>query len=591
MSFDANFLEEIRNRVSLHSVVARKVKLAKRGRDYLGLCPFHNEKTPSFTVRDDKGFYHCFGCGAHGDVISFEMQANGLSFMEAIESLAKEAGLEVPKQTLESKEKTRKITDLYEVMEKACLFFEKQLEMSNGSEGLRYLKKRGLSEKIIKNFRLGYAPHGNALRKFFADENIDIKQGIDCGLILISDRDGNPFDYFRNRVMFPIMDIKGRIIAFGGRVMDDSQPKYLNSPDTALFSKGRVLYSLNKARDGIVATKNAVICEGYMDVIALHNSGISNAVAPLGTALTEEQMMLLWRFCSEPTVCFDGDEAGQRAMLRATDRALPILKVGNSLKFVTLPEGEDPDDFVKVRGKDAFLRLLEEAIPLFEVVWGKLTKERKVKTPEQKALLEQDIINETNLIKDSLVKSNYLRELKNKFFENYIKNSRTKQKAAPSFKGKGILPEQIDTRNLISLAVLYPKAALRWLERFSAIKPIDVSLIKMMPSLVEALSSLNLEEDETLEKRLIEQGFSEALSLMAVDISIYKKKFKDVSQDYIAEEIKKGLDSIEENLINKEREQLAALLSSKEEKITRDDYERFLALHNEKERLQNKDSN
>jgi DNA primase len=339
MAFPPGFLDELRNRISLSGLVGRRIKLIRRGREFAGLCPFHHEKTPSFYVVEDKSFFHCFGCGAHGDVIGFVMRADNLDFIEAVEKLAGEAGLPVPQATSQERERAQRQKTLLEAMEAAAAFYETRLWASAGNRARQYLLGRGLDPETIRRFRLGWAPDERQfLRRALAADFPDALL-IEAGLARCPE-EGEPFDYFRSRVIFPIGDRAGRVIAFGGRVLGDGQPKYLNSPDSALFEKGRVLYGWSAARaaaarDDGAAGPGAIVTEGYMDVIALHRAGFATAVAPLGTALTEFQLHELWRLAPEPTLCFDGDAAGQRAAARALRRALPFLKPGRSLRFVT----------------------------------------------------------------------------------------------------------------------------------------------------------------------------------------------------------------------------------------------------------------
>ncbi|MCH7807554.1 MAG: DNA primase, partial [Proteobacteria bacterium] len=348
MAYPNEFLDEIRARTSLESVISRKVKLTKRGRELLGLCPFHNEKTPSFTVVEEKGFYHCFGCGAHGDVIRFVMDQEGLHFHEAIEKLAAGAGLPLPKFSAEDLEAEKKRTSLYDVMARALDWFIAQLNTDQGKAARNYLKQRGLSQDIIQRFSLGFAPaRKTALKEALQARNIKHEELIACGLLIEPEDKSDTFDRFRNRLMFPILDARGRTIAFGGRALDEAPAKYLNSPETVLFHKGKVLYNHAGARKAAVEAGEVIVVEGYMDVIALAQAGFENTVAPLGTALTEDQLYLLWRLAPEPVLCFDGDPAGLKAATRAMERALPLLRAGRSLKFAMLPEGDDPDTLVR----------------------------------------------------------------------------------------------------------------------------------------------------------------------------------------------------------------------------------------------------
>ena len=376
------FCDELRAKISIVDVVASKVKLVRKGREYQACCPFHNEKTPSFTVNEAKGFYHCFGCGAHGDIIKFEMDANGLTFIEAVEKLAHKVGMQVPKLSKESKENQEKRASAYDIMEIAAKYFEKILRLPEGREALNYLYARGFDDGIITKFRLGYAPSNNGLKALLASRGVEEKEMAELGLIAIpEEKSRSSHDFFRNRVMIPIMDKKSKVIAFGGRVMDGSQPKYLNSPETPVFNKRRILYNMNYARDSGFDAKTLIICEGYMDVIAMDKYGIGYAVAPLGTALTEDQIMEAWKIVNEPICCFDGDMAGKRAAVRSVDRVLPILKPGYSLQYAFLPDKMDPDEFLKSKGKDEFLKTLSDTTALKDLLWNKTLDGKKIETP------------------------------------------------------------------------------------------------------------------------------------------------------------------------------------------------------------------
>jgi DNA primase len=391
MSFTPQFLDELRQRLSLAAVIARRVKLQRRGRESTGLCPFHNEKTPSFTVSDDKGFFHCFGCGAHGDVIGFVMRSEGLGFPEAVERLAREAGLPIPDSSPEERDRAQRQATLVSALETAAAWYEQQLKTPAGRAAFDYLRQRGLTEATISRFRLGYAPEGRtALRDALARAGVPLELAIEAGLVGKGE-DGNLFDRMRGRVIFPITDRRGRVIAFGGRILGEGQPKYLNSPETPLFHKGRTLYGLAQALRPAKDAGEVIVAEGYMDVIALAQAGFPQAVAPLGTALTEEQMGELWRLALEPTLCFDGDSAGERAAARAADRALPLIQPGQSLRFALLPAGEDPDTLILAEGPGAMRQILDEALPLAEILWRGALAGRTLDTPERRAGLRQDI--------------------------------------------------------------------------------------------------------------------------------------------------------------------------------------------------------
>lgn len=419
MAFPPQFLEELRSRVNLASLIGRKVRLVKRGREYSGLCPFHNEKSPSFTVNEEKGFYHCFGCGAHGDAVSFEMQAGHLSFPEAVERLATEVGLEPPKATPQEREKARRQATLYDVVEAACIFFEQALRQPGGRAGLDYLARRGLDEATIARFRLGWSPDSRDALKAALLPQFGEPALIEAGLLIRPESGGAAYDRFRGRVVFPITDRRGRVVAFGGRILGDGQPKYLNSPDTPLFHKGRLLYGLAQARHAAADAKTVVAVEGYMDVIALHKAGIPYAVAPLGTALTEQQIEELWKIAEEPILCFDGDNAGQRAAGRAAVRTLPLLRPGHSLRFATVPAPEDPDSLIKSGGVAAMQAVLDRAEPLSEVLWRGQLAGRAIDTPERRAGLEKEIKETTDVIADPAVRRQYQQLFKDRLYQAF----------------------------------------------------------------------------------------------------------------------------------------------------------------------------
>ncbi|HIC30235.1 MAG TPA: DNA primase [Rhodospirillales bacterium] len=409
MAFSDQFLEDLRARAGLADVIGRRVKLTKKGREHLGLCPFHKEKTPSFTVNEDKGFYHCFGCGEHGSVFDFVMATEGLNFPEAVEKLAGEAGMEVPQDSPEERQRQEQRQTLYDVTEKAARFFQHQLLSPAGKQAHDYLKGRGLTDETIKRFRLGFAPDGrNVLKQALAGDGIEDARMIATGMLIQpDDKNRDNYDRFRGRVMFPITDTRERVIAFGGRILGDGEPKYLNSPETSLFHKGRVLYGLKQASGPARKAGSIIVTEGYTDVIALSQAGLTNVVAPLGTALTEDQIKLLWRIVPEPVLCFDGDAAGQKAAARAAERALPLLASGYGLRFAMLPDGEDPDSLIKSGGTPAMSQVLEAALPLSEVLWRMETGGRIPKTPEQRAALQKRLKEYARQITDSTLRGHF----------------------------------------------------------------------------------------------------------------------------------------------------------------------------------------
>ena len=413
MRYPPHILEEIRARLPASDVVGRRVRLKKAGREWRGLSPFNAEKSPSFYVNDQKQFYHCFSSGKHGDVFTFLMETEGLSFPEAVERLAGEAGVTLPAPSTDTREMETKRRGAFEVMELAAAFFEEQLRGRLGTQARTYLDGRGLAPEIRARFRLGYATSDRyGLRDHLAGKDVDKEPMAELGLLVSGDDVAVPFDKFRDRIIFPITDSRGRVIAFGGRAMQaDAKAKYLNSPETPLFHKGQVLYNLHGARKAAHDRGTIIAVEGYVDVIAMTMAGHANVVAPMGTALTEEQLALLWRHADEPILCFDGDSAGQRAALRAIETALPSLEPGRSLRFALLPEGQDPDDLLRSGGSAAIDKVLDGARPLVDVLWSRAVEAAPVDTPERRAGLAKSVRAMVAGIRDETVRRFYRDEI------------------------------------------------------------------------------------------------------------------------------------------------------------------------------------
>ncbi len=417
MRFSEDFLREIKARVRLSDVVGRSVRLKKQGREFSGLSPFNKEKSASFFVNDQKGFYHCFSSGKHGDAIDFLMEVERLSFPEAVQRLAEAAGVPVPEETAAAPDPAKKsrFESMLKALEDAARFFEAELRRQKGAEARAYLAKRQLPEADWGLFRLGWAPNSrHGLRDHLAQAGHARDIMVEAGLLIAPEDGGEPYDRFRGRIMFPICDPRGRLVAFGGRTLDPNErAKYLNSPETPLFEKGRLLYRFPEARKAAGADKNAriVIAEGYMDVIALERAGIP-AVAPLGTALTEDQLALLWRVSPEPVLCFDGDAAGQRAAFRAIDRALPKVAPGRTLRFAALPDKLDPDDLIRDRGAGAMLEVLDQAAPMSEMLWRRELEREPLDTPERRAGLRMRLRAAVKEIADPDVRQAYIQDIK-----------------------------------------------------------------------------------------------------------------------------------------------------------------------------------
>ncbi|TNM63122.1 DNA primase [Aliirhizobium smilacinae] len=427
MRFSNTFLDEIRDRVLISTVIGRRVTWDRRKTnvsrgDYWACCPFHGEKSPSFHCEDRKGRYHCFGCGVSGDHFRFLTDLEGLNFPEAVQQIADLAGIAMPQPDPQMEKREKERTSLQDVMEMATQYFQDQLQSANGAKARAYLRDRGLTGRTIETFRLGYAPESrNALKEYLAGKNVPREQIEACGLVRHGPDIPVSYDYFRDRIMFPILSSRDKVIAFGGRAMaPDAMAKYMNSPDTELFHKGQVLYNFSRARRAAQAAGDKrqsgtlIAVEGYMDVIALYQAGVENAVAPLGTALTDNQLDLLWKVTPQPVLCFDGDGAGIRAANRAADLALPAIKPGRSVSFALLPDGKDPDDLVKNEGRAPFDRVLSEARPLVDMVWQRETAGSVFDTPERRAELDARLKQIVSVIADESVRYHYQQDIRNR---------------------------------------------------------------------------------------------------------------------------------------------------------------------------------
>ena len=530
MSFSPQFLDELRARIGLADTIARKVKLTRRGREFSGLCPFHGEKTPSFTVNEDKGFYHCFGCGAHGDVIGFVMRADNLSFPEAVERLAEQAGLAVPASSPEERQRAQEAVSLYAVTEEACAHFARELAGARGRAARDYLARRGLDETAVARFRLGYAPDSRtALKTALMGGGVTESLLVTAGLLIVPE-DGRPsYDRFRGRVVFPIFDRRGRPIAFGGRVLGEGEPKYLNSPDTPLFQKGQVLYGWAHALKAARETGTLVVTEGYMDVIALTAAGIP-AMAPLGTALTESQILALWRVVPEPVLCFDGDAAGARAAARAAERALPLLRPGLSFRFVALPRGEDPDSLVRARGARGMESLLATAAPLAEVIWNLEVRGRPVDTPERRALIEKRLMERARAIADRGVQEHYLREFRARLraaFADFSPVAGTRRRARPGADtGRARLASdplmagaegsaEARERVLVATVLNHPEILAEVAEELSGAEIGNHELDSLRQAILEIAATGGVPGAEALAQALAERGFRRTVEALS----------------------------------------------------------------------------
>ena len=530
MSFPADFLDELRSRIRISEVVGRKLKLIRRGREFLALCPFHNDSKPSLSVVDEKNFYHCFACGAHGDIIKFTMETEGLNFIESVDKLADLAGLEVPKQDPIERAKEARRRTLREVLEEVTIYFEEFLRKAPSKAGLDYLKERGLSDKTIKSFRLGLAPADS--KTFRIDmQGRGIQENLleETGLIKKSAGSSSTYDYFRGRLIFPISDRRGQIIGFGGRTLNNQEPKYLNSPETSLFQKGRILYQGRMTREVAHKTDQVIVVEGYMDVISLAEAGIGNAVAPLGTALTEDQIRELWKFSTEPTICFDGDSAGIRAAARAADRLLPILEPGLSARFASLPVGEDPDDVIRRGGINKFRELLGSSIGLSDFFWETEKSDRLLDTPERQAAFFKRIRKRVGEIKNQNVREAYkdLIEAKISNFRTIMRmnNSRSEGHHYHNLRPKSYEPIRSSIRNkaarvnitqtmemrqkqaILAVFLVHPSLVEDFGEALGYLELGDPFLDKLRLDILDIHSDGESVNSQYLKKRLLERGY------------------------------------------------------------------------------------
>jgi DNA primase len=517
MAFPPGFLDELRSRISLSGLVSRRVKLERRGREFAGLCPFHHEKTPSFYVVDDKDFFHCFGCGAHGDAIGFVMRAENLDFLEAVERLAAEAGVAVPQSTPEEQKKAQRQKTLLETLEAASAFYEARLWSPAGQSARDYLKARGLDTDTIRRFRLGWASDDRQALRRALEGDYSEPLLVEAGLLHCRE-DGEPFDYFRSRLIFPIGDRAGRTIAFGGRVLGDGQPKYLNSPESPVFEKGRVLYGWSVARAAAAAGQDVIVAEGYMDVIALHRAGFASAVAPLGTALTEFQLQELWRLGPEPILCFDGDTAGERAAARALRRALPLLRPGCSLRFAVLPAGDDPDSLLRREGREALQKVLRSALRMAPKLWEIEVGARPIDTAERRADLERRLIEDIELIPDRGIQTQYRAYLLGSLFREATwgpRNGRKRQirqVGDPWFvESRGRAPRSPARRQrelLFYLLLSFPSLIEEVAEEFAALDIPEPELDKLRREILEIEALRPGLEASALRQHLHSNGFA-----------------------------------------------------------------------------------
>ena len=502
--FDNSFTDELRQRLSLVDVISRRVPLTKKGQNYWGCCPFHNEKTPSFSVNEDKGFYHCFGCGEHGDIISFTMKSENIDFKEAIKELADMAGLKMPEykqktqQQIEAEENYVKITDT------ATKIYQDLLYKDIGKHALEYIKNRGFTDEMIKKYRIGYAPKNNIILSHFS--NIKIDKLTSTGLVRIGDY--GPYDFFRDKLMFPIFNAHGQIVAFSGRSLDGSEPKYINTSDTELFHKRQTIFGFNFARDAIHRANRSIIVEGQIDAIQMQNHGFGETVAPLGTALTEDHIAILCKSNRNIVFCFDGDNAGQKAAMRACTLVLPFLRETSDIKFAFVSGGKDPDEILKTSGESAMRKIIDNAMPLIDFLWENVNKNYLVNTPGGRTQAEKFLKDCISKITDKIFQNEINEEYNKRKFNQWHKWKKEEYK--PDIE----LPDiDIMTVNLIkSIVQTYPEITEKYLD---------------------FLTSLNISFDEDVQKTDLDLESAEKF-IVSFKLQRYIKKLETEKQTLLS---------------------------------------------------------
>lgn len=471
--FDRNFTDELRARLSLVDVISRRVPLVKKGQNYWGCCPFHNEKTPSFSVNEDKGFYHCFGCGEHGDIISFVMKSENVDFRTAITELAAQAGLKLPDYKPKSHEQIAREESYFEIMENAASIYQKRLFDPDGETALAYIRGRGFNDDMIKKYRIGYAPKNNII----ANKFVNIKQDNLLATGLCRRGDYGMYDFFRDKLMFPIFNAHGQIVAFSGRSLDGSEPKYINTSDTELFHKRKTIFGFNFARDAIHRANRSIVVEGQIDAIQMQCNGFPETVAPLGTALTEDHISMLCKANRNITFCFDGDVAGQKAAARACDIVMPFLRDASDVKFAFVSGGKDPDEVLKTGGQPAMQKIINNATPLVDFLWNLANAGFTVSTPNGRTQAEKFIKQKIEKISDATLRGEYEHEYNSRMFNQWHKWTKNKNNLQ-----KIELPEidAITKNTLIFITNKYPEIAERYVDFLSSL---NISLDGNAPEL------------------------------------------------------------------------------------------------------------
>ena len=583
MSLPPGFLEELRARISVSQVVGRKVswdmkKSNQSKGDMWAPCPFHQEKTASFHVDDRKGFYYCFGCHAKGDAISFVKETENVNFIEAVEILAKEAGLQMPQQDPLAKEKSSYRDELFKIMELSVRFYQRSLSSAKGERAREYIKSRQLTSKIIDDFELGFAANNRTdLFDYLSDKNIPEQHIIDTGMCLRPDDGGTVYDRFRDRIMYPIRDSRGRCIAFGGRAMSkNARAKYLNSPETKLFDKGRSLYNFSTARAALNSQSSLIVAEGYMDVIALSQANFEASVAPLGTAITKDQLTLIWRISPEPVIALDGDRAGIGAAYRLVDVALPLIETGKTIKFALMPEGYDPDDLIKERGRDAMQNFVDQSISLADLLWRRETDGFSFNNPEARADLDKRLDLALSNIRDRQLKYHYQQHFKDLKWDAFTKKSGKKSSTIQDNTSartavKGSFIANSDKKNFISLKekvilailVKYPNLIERNKEKLMAMEWIYKDHVLIVDEILnnghlgheEILENLQNKFGDKLIEKLLRQNHVQIIPCLGTKNDPEQAAL--ILSDEISKlEMQRGLDAELEEVVNSPAEEL-----------------------------------
>ncbi len=527
----SNFTDELRQRLSIVDVVGRRVPLTKKGQNYWGCCPFHNEKTPSFCVNEEKGICKCFGCGESGDIISFTMKVNNIDFKEAIEELANMAGMKMPEYKPRPQNVVQREEALFDICEKAAQTYSEKLFTPDGAFALEYVRKRGFTDDMIKKYRIGYAPKNNIIANKYADS----KYLIDAGLCRRGDY--GMYDFFRDKLMFPLFNAKGKVVAFSGRSLDGSEPKYMNTTDTDIFHKRKTVFGLNFARDAIHRANRSIVVEGQIDAIKMQCNGFGETVAPLGTALTEDHIALLCKSNRNITFCFDGDGAGQKAAARACSIVMPFVRDTSDIKFAFVSGGKDPDEILANSGVDAMRKIIDDAVGLTDFLWEIANNNFVVSTPGGRAQAEKFLDGELEKLADNELKKHYKQEYDKRKFQNWQSWKKVKEPI------KIKLPDidAITKRTLLYIVNTFPELAERYLE-FLGTLGIDfdgdapdlnmdlVSAEKFIVSLKlqRYLEKLNTKKRE-LTNRLLETGdvkIRDEIAQIDNDLKKYNEKLK-----------------------------------------------------------------